>query len=67
MKLLDWILEIRKKLNIPHTLKEIIDNDEKFEVMSKMALEDPSTPTNPKKLSQEDFLKLYHDSFNGKL
>ena len=64
---LDWILEIRKKLNIPHTLKEIIDNDEKFEVMSKMALEDPSTSTNPKKLSQEDFLKLYHDSFNGKL
>ena len=64
---LDWILEIRKNLNIPHTLKEIIDNDEKFELMSKMALADPSTATNPKKLSQEDFLKLYQDSFNGNL
>ena len=54
----------KKKLNIPHTLKEIIDNDEKFEVMSKMALKDPST-LQIQKLS-EDFQKLYLD-LNGKL
>ena len=32
-----------------------------------MALEDPSTSTNPTKLSKEDFKKLYEHSLNGRL
>ena len=64
---LDWILDIRKLLSIPHTLKELIDDNSNFEKMSIMALNDPSTSSNPIKLNEDDFLKLYQDSFEGKL
>ena len=64
---LDWILDIRKLLSIPHTLKELIDDNSNFEKMSIMALNDPSTSSNPIKLNENDFLKLYQDSFEGKL
>ncbi len=62
---LDWILDLRKSLSIPHTLKELIDDDSHFEKMSVMALNDPSTASNPIKLNQDDFLKLYQHSFEG--
>jgi Alcohol dehydrogenase, class IV len=64
---LDWILDLRKSLSIPHTLKELIGDDSNFEKMSVMALNDPSTATNPIKLNENDFLKLYKSSFEGKL
>ncbi len=62
---LDWILELRKSLSIPHTLKELIDDDSNFEKMSVMAYNDPSTASNPIKLNDKDFLKLYQHSFDG--
>ncbi len=64
---LDWILDLRKLLSIPHTLKELIDDDSNFENMSIMAFKDPSTGTNPVKLNEKDFLQLYQNSFEGKL
>ena len=62
---LDWILELRKSLSIPHTLKELIDDDSNFEKMSVMAFNDPSTGSNPIELNDKDFLKLYQQSFDG--
>ena len=62
-----WILDLRKELEIPHTLKELINDDTKFEEMSKMALQDPSTGGNPIPLTQKDFLELYNDAYKGKL
>ena len=62
-----WILNLRKELEIPHTLKELINDDTKLEKMSKMALQDPSTGGNPVALTQEDFLILYKNSYEGKL
>ena len=62
-----WILELRKELQIPHTLKELINDDSKLEKMSELALKDPSTGGNPIPLSQKDFLELYKCSYDGKL
>tara|TARA_B100000609_G_scaffold147681_1_gene119357 strand:- start:547 stop:1032 length:486 start_codon:yes stop_codon:yes gene_type:complete len=64
---LDWIINLRKSLSIPHTLKELIDDDSNFEKMSIMAFKDPSTGTNPIQLNESDFLQLYQNSFEGKL
>jgi len=64
---LEWILQLRKDLLIPHTLKELIEDDSKFNTMSKMALDDPSTGGNPTKLSQKDFEILYQNAYDGKL
>ena len=62
---LDWILELRKSLSIPHTLKELIDDESNFEKMSLMALNDPSTASTQIELNDKDFLKLYRQSYDG--
>ena len=65
---LTWILELRKKLNIPHKISDVIDVKKmNLETFSKMALEDPSTSTNPKKLHLQDMKILYEHSISGEL
>jgi alcohol dehydrogenase len=64
---MSWILHLRKELLIPHTLKELIQDDSKFKEMSKMAKEDPSTGGNPVSLEINDFYDLYNDSYSGTL
>ena len=65
---LNWILELRKELNIPHTLSEVVEPKKiNLDQLSKMALEDPSTATNPKKMSVDDMKILYEYSISGKL
>ena len=53
---------------MPHKLSEVI-NEKDFDIdrLSKMALEDPSTSTNPKKMSIDDMKILYEHSMSGKL
>ena len=62
---MSWILYLREELSIPHTLKELIHDDSKFEEMSKMAKDDPSTGGNPIPLEINDFYNLYKDSYSG--
>ncbi len=65
---LNWVLDLRKKLNIPHKISEVIDVKKiNLDQLSKMALEDPSTGTNPKKLTIDDMKILYEHSISGKL
>ena len=65
---LNWILDLRKELNIPHKLSDIVESSKiDLDKLSKMALEDPSTPTNPKKMTIDDMRILYEYSISGKL
>ena len=65
---LNWILDLRRELNIPHKLSEIIDEkDLELDRLSKMALNDPSTNGNPKKLTENDFKSMYQYSMSGEL
>ncbi len=65
---LNWILNLRKELNIPHKLSDVIEvKNINIEKLSKMAFEDPSTATNPKKLTIDDMKILYEHSISGKL
>ena len=47
--------------------KELINDNSKFEQMSVIAKDDPSTGGNPIKLESADFLDLYINSYNGNL
>ena len=61
-----WILELRKKLNIPHKLSDVIEEkDFELDRLSKMALNDPSTSGNPKKLTESDMKLMYQHSMSG--
>ena len=65
---LKWILYLRKELNIPHKLSDVIEPSKiDADKLSKMALEDPSTSTNPKKMTFDDMKILYNYSISGKL
>jgi len=65
---INWTLKLREDLNIPHKLSEVIkEEDFDIERLSKMALEDPSTGGNPKKLTAEDMKIMYEHSMSGKL
>ena len=65
---INWILDLRKKFGMPHKLSEIIKKDDfDIERLSKMALEDPSTAGNPKKLNLNDMKTMYQNSFSGVL
>jgi Alcohol dehydrogenase, class IV len=65
---LNWVLDLRKKLNIPHKLSDIInEKDLDLDRLSKMALNDPSTGGNPKKLTEEDMKTMYQHSISGDL
>ena len=63
---IDWIIELRQELAIPHTLAELkVDFD--FESLAEMALVDPSTPTNPINMNVSDMKQLYINAYEGKL
>ena len=66
--LINWVLDLRKKLNIPHKLSEVIEEkDFKLDRLSNMALHDPSTGGNPKKLTEADMKTMYQHSMSGTL
>ena len=65
---INWILDLRMQLDIPHKLSEVIDEkDFDLDRLSKMALADPSTAGNPKKLTKEDMKLMYQHSMTGEL
>ena len=65
---LEWILDLRKDLNIPHKLSDVMDcNNINLDELSLMAFEDPSTEGNPKKINQKDLKEMYEKSISGNL
>ena len=65
---LEWILDLRKELEIPHKLSDVIDiNKLDLDELSEMALNDPSTASNPKTLTISDMKSIYKNSISGEL
>ena len=65
---LSWILNLRKKLNIPNKLSDVVDcTNLDLDKLSLIAFEDPSTSGNPKKISQKDLREMYEHSISGDL
>ena len=65
---LEWILDLRKELEIPHKLSDVIDiNKLDIDELSEMALNDPSTSSNPKTLTISDMKIIYKNSISGEL
>ena len=61
-------MDLRKDLKIQNKLSDVIDvKDFELNRLSKMALNDPSTEGNPKKLNVNDMKILYQHSMSGEL
>jgi len=64
----DWVLELREQIKIPHIISDSAKiTDQDIEKMSPMALDDPCTPSNPKKTTLDDMISMYEHSVQGKL
>jgi alcohol dehydrogenase class IV len=64
---MNWLLELRKELQIPHTLAELGVPESDLPKLAPMALHDPSTGGNPVKLELADMELLYRHSLRGDL
>ncbi|MCF6173388.1 MAG: iron-containing alcohol dehydrogenase, partial [Campylobacteraceae bacterium] len=63
--IIEYVLALREKLQIPHTLKEAKISDERAEEIGELAFRDPSTPSNAKKVDANDLKLLFLSAFSG--
>jgi len=64
---LDWVLELRQTIGIPHSLAALGVKDEHAASFAKMAAADPSTLTNPVRINARKFEQLYRNAIIGTL
>jgi len=64
---LQWVLDLRKQLGIPHTLAEIDIDAVKADTVAKMAVEDPSSGGNPISFTTEEYKKIFLNAVSGNL
>jgi len=60
-----YILDLREKLEIPHTLKVAKISNERAKEIGELAFKDPSTSTNAKKINAQDLELLFLSAYNG--
>lgn len=64
---LDWVLELRSELGIPHTLTDIGIDDTRADTISQMAVADPSAGGNPIDFDAEGYRRIFKDAVHGSL
>ncbi len=65
--LLDWVLDFRSRLKIPHTLAEIDLNEDQADLMGELAHADPVAGGNPIALEVADYQQIFRNAVNGKI
>jgi alcohol dehydrogenase class IV len=64
---LQWVLDLRKTLGIPHALMEIGVQGDEHRRIGEMATQDPSAGGNPVKLSAEQYAEVFRHAVRGTL
>jgi alcohol dehydrogenase class IV len=62
-----WVLELRKQIGIHHTLAKLGVGEDLIPQLARMAVDDPTAPTNPVKLTVANLETLYANAINGEL
>jgi alcohol dehydrogenase class IV len=65
--LLSWILGMRKKLGVPHTLAELGVKESDARMIAADAVRDPTAGANPRQLTEPEFEKLTLAAIRGDL
>jgi alcohol dehydrogenase len=64
---LAWVLALREEIGIPHTLAGLKVDDRQFDLMSRMAVKDPTAGGNPIPLDAAICRRLYENALVGKV
>lgn len=63
----NWVLELRRELDIPHSLADIDIKADQVERIGAMSKVDPSAGTNPILFDENEYSAICLDAINGKL
>src|ERR1700730_3279447 len=64
---LDWILALRKRLGVPHTLAELGVKEVDVKAIAADAIKDPTASANPRQLNEAEFEQLTLAAIRGNL
>jgi len=64
---LQWVLDLRKAIGIPHTLADIGIPGDNLEQIAAMAVQDPSAGGNPIAFDEKDYLEIVTRAHKGDL
>lgn len=64
---MEWTLEFRKSLDIPHTAREIGVEESRLDELAEMAALDPTASGNPIKVGPADMKKMYEAAMEGRI
>jgi len=62
---MSWVLGLRHRIGIPHTLAGVIERDESFDKVGEMAVLDPSAAGNPIQFSAKEYQHILKNAFDG--
>ena len=65
--IIDWVLELRERLGIPHTLAELHIDLAQAETVGRMAVADPSAGSNPIAFDAAQYQTLLCNAVEGRL
>lgn len=65
--MLDWVLDLRAELELPHTLAEIGVDDTQAVLIGDMSAKDITARTNARPLDAADYQQLFLNALTGKL
>jgi alcohol dehydrogenase len=64
---LEFVLELRRRAGVPHTLDGLGIDDDKTETIAAMAPDDPTAGGNPVPLTRTAALRIFADAMEGRL
>jgi hypothetical protein len=64
---LDWVLQLRQEIGIPHTLRDLGIGTDKLDVLSQEAFNDPSTGGNPVPAGVAEMKQMFIASIEARL
>ena len=64
---LDWVMELRTRFDIPHTAADLGVEECRLEDLAAMAAADPTAGTNPVPIGQAEILEMYRLAMVGQL
>ena len=64
---LDWVLALRKEIGIPHTLADLGVKESDLDMLTPMAVDDPSTGGNPRLVGHAEMRQMFVKAIRGDL
>jgi len=64
---LQWVMDLRSKIDIPNTLADIGIDDDRLEEVGEMAVADPSAGTNPIQFNATQYAQIASNALRGNL